>query len=100
MSSKTPSVLFYPADYLVGTVGMTWDEKGRYMELLCLQQQKGHLDLNAIMPDCPAAVKEKFCVDEHGLFYNKRMDAEMEKRYNFVKSRKKNLTGEKGFRWD
>lgn len=96
MSKKTPSVLFYPADYLVGVVGMTWDEQGRYMHLLCLQQQKGHLDIMAIMPDCPASVMSKFVQDDDGLYYNERMDEEMEKRYKFVQSRRQNLKGTNG----
>ena len=41
MSDKNPAVLWYPGDYLVGTMGMTWEEKGRYVELLNLQHQKG-----------------------------------------------------------
>ena len=26
MSDKNPAVLWYPGDYLVGTMGMTWEE--------------------------------------------------------------------------
>lgn len=93
MSSKTPAVLFYAADYLVGVIGMTWDEQGRYMYLLALQQQKGHLNIMAIMPDCPASVLEKFTQDENGLYYNERMQEEMDKRYKFVESRRRNASG-------
>ena len=96
---STPSVLFYGADYLVGVVGMTWEEQGRYMYLLMVQQQKGHIDINAIMPDCPENVLSKFKKDDNGLYYNERMEDEMQKRYKFIKSRRKNLTGENGFQW-
>lgn len=96
---QTPSVLFYGADYLVGVVGMTWEEQGRYMYLLMVQQQKGHIDIDAIMPDCPQTVRSKFIKDAEGLYYNERMEDEMIKRYKYVESRRKNLTGERGFQW-
>lgn len=92
MSNSMPSVLFYAADYLVGVIGMTWEEQGRYMYLLCLQQQKGHIDIDAVMPDCPPSVRDKFVQDDDGLFYNKRMQDEMEKRYKYVESRRRNLS--------
>ena len=92
MSKKTPAVLFYAADYLVGVIGMTYEEQGRYMYLLCLQQQKGHIDIAAIMPDCPESVLDKFEQDEAGLWYNPRMQEEMEKRYKFVESRRHNAS--------
>lgn len=91
MSDKNPAVLWYPGDYLVGTMGMTWEEKGRYVELLNLQHQKGHLDINRLMPDCPAEVLAKFVQDEDGLWYNIRMEEEQIKRSKFVQSRRNNL---------
>ena len=91
MSDKNPAVLWYPADYLVGTMGMTWEQKGRYVELLNIQHQKGHLDIKKLMPDCPPEVYEKFVQDEDGLWYNERMELEQIKRRKFVDSRRKNL---------
>lgn len=93
MSDKNPAVLWYPGDYLVGTMGMTWEEKGRYVELLNLQHQKGHLDINRLMPDCPPEVLAKFVQDENGLWYNIRMEEEQIKRSKFVQSRRNNLSG-------
>lgn len=91
MSDKNPAVLWYPGDYLVGTMGMTWEEKGRYVELLNLQHQKGHLDISRLMPDCPKEVLAKFVQDEDGLWYNIRMEEEQIKRRKFCDSRRKNL---------
>ena len=91
MSDKNPAVLWYPADYLVGTMGMTWDQKGRYVELLNIQHQKGHLDIKKLRPDCPPEVYEKVGQDEDGLWYNERMELEQIKRRKFVDSRRKNL---------
>lgn len=93
MSDKNPAVLWYPGDYLVGTMGMTWEEKGRYVELLNLQHQKGHLDIERLMPDCPKEVLAKFVQDEDGLWYNIRMEEEQIKRSKFVQSRRNNLSG-------
>lgn len=91
MSDKNPAVLWYPGDYLVGTMGMTWEEKGRYVELLNLQHQKGHLNIERLMPDCPKEVLAKFIQDEDGLWYNVRMEEEQIKRSKFVQSRRNNL---------
>lgn len=92
MSDKNPAVLWYPADYLVGTMGMTWEQKGRYVELLNIQHQKGHLNIEKLMPDCPPEVYEKFVQDKDGLWYNERMELEQQKRKKFVDSRRKNLS--------
>lgn len=92
MSDKNPAVLWYPGDYLVGTMGMTWEEKGRYVELLNLQHQKGHLNIERLMPDCPKEVLAKFVQDEDGLWYNIRMEEEQLKRSKYVASRRSNLT--------
>ena len=93
--NKSPAVLWYTSDYLVGTMGMSWEDKGRYVELLNLQHQHGHLDIYKIMPDCPASVLDKFVQDENGLYYNERMEEEIFKRNRFVNSRRKNLGGKK-----
>lgn len=93
MSDNNPAVLWYPSDYLVGTMGMTWEEKGRYVELLNLQHQKGHLDINRLMPDCPKEVLAKFVQDENGLWYNIRMEEEQIKRRKYSESRRNNRMG-------
>lgn len=93
---KDPAVLWYSQDYLVGVIGMTWEEQGRYAYLLNLQHQKGHFDMERVMPDCPPSVRAKFLQDENGLYYNKRMDDETERRAKFAESRRKN--GQKGGR--
>ena len=40
---KDPAFLFYPGDYLSGTMGMTFEEKGAYVELLMMQFNRGHV---------------------------------------------------------
>lgn len=95
MKGKDPAVLFYTKDWLVDTMGMTYEEKGIYIDLLCLQHQNGHLPKRQI-EGIPEAVKEKFREDEDGLFYNPRMDREKQKRAAYAVSRSQN--GKKGGR--
>jgi hypothetical protein len=40
---KDPTVLFYTQDFITGTLLMTYEQKGKYITLLCLQQQNGGL---------------------------------------------------------
>ena len=95
--SKDPAVLLYTADFMSGVVGLTMQERGQYISLLCQQHQQGHLSEKTIclllgitsvseIPD----VMEKFKIDEDGKYYNERMELEAEKRHNFVESRKEN----------
>ena len=41
--AKDPAFLFYPSDFLTGTMFMTDEQVGKYIRLLCAQHQKGHL---------------------------------------------------------
>ena len=78
--SKDPAVLFYTQDFLVGVMTMSDEQVGQYIRLLCLQHQKGHLTANDVKAICKDddAVISKFCIDDDGLYYNERMDAEKE----------------------
>jgi len=81
--AKDPAFLFYSSDFLSGVSDLTMEERGHYITLICLQHQKGHLtkkiiDLNA--PNISNDVMDKFSKDENGLFFNKRVDAEIIKR--------------------
>lgn len=93
--NKDPAVLFYTADFLVGVQGLTMEERGQYITLLCLQHQQGHLSEKTMalaVGTLSEDVKSKFLVDENGLFYQERMDVETAKRENFVQSRQENGT--------
>jgi len=95
MSNKNPAVLWYTADYLIGVMGLGWEEQGRYAYLLNMQHQKGHLDIPKLMPDCPEIVYQKFVKDDDGLWYNERMEEEIRKRKAFSESRANNRRGGK-----
>lgn len=95
--AKDPAFLFYPGDWLSGTMGMTFEEKGAYFELLMLQFNRGHMTTDMIgrnVGQLWVKVKDKFIQDKDGLWYNARLEEEQIKRKNFVSTRKNNLSGE------
>jgi uncharacterized protein YdaU (DUF1376 family) len=95
--SKDPAFLFYPGDFLGGTMGWSIEEKGAYLEMLMLQFNTGHftsemvsrmLGLNHMI--LWSVIGIKFKQDKDGLFYNIRLDEEKGKRTAFCESRRKN----------
>jgi uncharacterized phage protein (TIGR02220 family) len=96
---KDPAFLFYPQDFLVGTMSMSFEDKGRYITLLSLMHQQGRMSeetIRFIVGSFSVNLKSKFCVDENGLFYNERLENEIEKRKKFTESRR--INGSKGGR--
>jgi uncharacterized protein YdaU (DUF1376 family) len=92
--AKDPAFLFYPGDYVSGTMGMTFEEKGAYMDLLMLQFNRGHMNTHMIQHTVGhlwEQVKCKFIQDAEGLWYNVRLDIEKEKRKTFTESRRNNI---------
>ena len=95
--AKDPAVLFYTADFLVGTYGFSMQERGEYITLLCLQHQQGHLSEDTVRSIASSAsVIDKFLRDPHGRYYNERLDVEKTRREAYAKSRSRN--GSKGGR--
>jgi len=93
---KDPAFLFYPNDWLGGTLGMTFEEKGAYLELLMLQFNRGHMTAHMIgqtVGQLWDKIKDKFVCDSNGLYYNERLESEVEKRRNYCESRKNNISG-------
>lgn len=97
--SKDPAFLFYSSDFLTGTSLMSDEQTGKYIRLLCLQHQKGRLSEKDMLKICltyDEDIFSKFTKDASGLFYNQRLDAEVNKRAKFSESRRKNrLSGNK-----
>ena len=91
--AKDPAVLFYTQDFLVGTITMNYEQRGKYITLLCLQHQKQKLtlkDLKIILTDEDIEVAEKFPLQSDGFYYNLRMYEEAVKRKNYTESRRNN----------
>lgn len=94
--AKDPAFLFYPNDYLGGTMGMTFEEKGAYMELLMMQFNRGHMTTHMIgqtVGQLWDKLSEKFIQDDKGLWFNARLEQEQNKRKAFTDSRKNNVVG-------
>lgn len=97
--AKDPAFLFYSQDFLVGTMAMPLDERGKYITILCYMHQNGHISeetIRLLVGSISDMLRLKFKQDSLGLFYNERMDLEVEKRNKFTESRK--LNGLKGGR--
>lgn len=97
--AKDPAFLFYPSDFLTGVADLTMEERGQYITMMCLQHQKGGLSDKTIrltLGSVSVDVLNKFKVDEQGNYYNERLSFEIEKRTQFVESRRVN--GKKGGR--
>ena len=80
---KDPAFLFYSQDFLTGTYLMNYEQRGKYITLLCLQHQKGHLtteQMSQILEDTDHEVSGKFIQDEEGKWFNPRADREKLKR--------------------
>lgn len=94
--AKDPAFLFYPNDYIGGTLGMTFEEKGAYIELLMVQFNRGHMTshmIAQIVGQIWESIKSKFVQDENGLWYNERLELEKQRRMNFTESRRNNKEG-------
>ena len=95
--AKDPAFLFYPNDWIGGTMGMTFEEKGAYMELLMMQFNRGHMEghmIGQVVGQMWDKIRTKFIQDSEGKWYNVRLEEEQIKRKNFTSSRKNNLNGE------
>jgi uncharacterized protein YdaU (DUF1376 family) len=93
---KDPAFLFYPNDWLGGTLGMSFEEKGAYMELLMLQFNRGHMTPDMIAQTAGRLwdkLKDKFAVDEEGKYYNRRLEYEIKRRRAYCLSRENNKEG-------
>lgn len=94
--AKDPAMLWYPSDYIAGTMGMSFEQKGAYMDLLMLQFNRGHMTEHMIgqtVGQLFGQIQDKFKKDDDGLWYNERVDTEKEKRKNYVQSRSNNKKG-------
>lgn len=94
--AKDPAFLFYPGDYITGTMGMSFEEKGAYIELLMVQFSRGHMTTRMIgqtVGQLWGQIEEKFVQDADGLWFNVRLDEEKQKRKDFTASRRNNISG-------
>ena len=72
--AKDPAFLFYPSDFLTGTMFMSHEQIGIYIRLLCSQHQHGgvidKISFNSLVGN-NEIVRAKFIEIDLG-FYNQR----------------------------
>jgi hypothetical protein len=95
--AKDPAILFYPDLFLTGTRFFSWEQKGKYIELLLLQHQHGGMlekeDFDEIVGD-DRKIRRKFTETDDG-YFNERMMSEMVKR----QKKSTNLSANAKIRW-
>ena len=97
--SKEPAFLFYPNDWLGGTMYLTFEQKGAYLEILLMQVSIGRFTeeqvkqvLNTSYSSVWKILKPKFLTDGT-FFWNEKMDRVLESRRTFTESRRNNRLG-------
>jgi len=97
--AKDPAFLFYPGDWLGGTMGMSFETKGVYLELLLLQFNNHHFSeeqakhmLNTCFAKNWHKVKHKF-KKEGKFYYNEKLRNEIDRRKKYTESRRRNALG-------
>lgn len=94
--AQDPAFLFYTNDFISGTQFFTDEEVGLYIRLLCAQHQHGRLSEKQVKIICKTLdtdVLQKFTKDTDGLYYNIRLENEIEKRKSYSESRSNNRKG-------
>lgn len=92
---KDPAFLFYPGDWVGGTLLLNRAQKGAYMDLLIAQFNNGPLTLEEIKTMLGAdfglwnSLSKKFTFMD-GRYYNERLEIEKNKRSNYTASRRSN----------
>lgn len=98
--AKDPAFLFYSADFMMGTMILTMEERGQYITLLSVMHQQGRLTVeemeNVLHCKLSKKVLEKFLKDSENRFYSDRLETEQKKRKEFSESRRKSLDIDNG----
>lgn len=100
MSKKDIAFLFYPNDWLGGTQGFTFEQKGAYMELLLFQFNNGPMSIEDIKDVLgpyfeklwERKLKGKFLFQDDK-YFNRRIAEAKSKREKYSESRRNNFNG-------
>lgn len=91
--AKDPAFLFYSSDFLSGTHFFTYEQRGQYITLLCMQHQQGSISerhMILVCGDINNEVVGKFKKGIDGKYYNERLLLETDKRNKYSESRRNN----------
>lgn len=98
--AKDPAFLFYSSDFFTGVSTMSFEDRGKYITILCVMHQKGRLDEESIcnlVGSISNNLRSKFAFDENNKWFNVRLEKEINKRTGYSESRRKNgLLGGRG----
>ena len=96
---KEPAFMMFPSEFIIETFCMSNEEIGIYIKIICNMHFHGHLSKDKMRIICggeiPESIIEKLEVDENGEYYHNRLEYEIEKRSNYVASRRKNANSKK-----
>ena len=90
---KDPAFLFYSNDFYSGVATLNWEDRGKYITLLCLMHQQGRMKeetIRFLVGSVSDNLKSKFTIDKDGLWFNEKLEEETEKRRKFTESRRNN----------
>ena len=90
---KDPAFLFYSSDFLTGTYFLNDNQVGKFIRLLCFHHQKGRLTKEHMLKICLTYDKDIFDLftqDENGLYFNERLESEVDRRKKYSESRRSN----------
>ncbi len=99
--AKDPAFLFYPGDFMGGTMGFNRQCKGAYIDLMMGQFNMGRMTLEEVQDILgtddfnkywESKLKNKFVCLE-GKYFNKRLEYEIERRKTYTATRRDNLSG-------
>lgn len=91
--SKDPAFLFYSSDWISGTMFLSAEQKGKFIDLLCAQHQKGRLRKKDMLHICKTYDEDIFCKfrrDSEGLYFNEKLEFEQNRRKAYSESRRNN----------
>jgi uncharacterized protein YdaU (DUF1376 family) len=91
---KDPAFLFYPNDYLGGTMGFTLEQHGAYLILLIYQFNNGPFSAangrSIVGESLFNSITHKFDCDDNGLLHNARLSQEIDKRRKHSEHQREN----------
>ncbi len=91
--AKDPAFLFYSQDFYTGVAILNWEERGKFISILCLMHQQGRMKeetIRFLVGSVSDNLRAKFNVDDNGFWFNSRLELESEKRAKFTESRRNN----------
>ena len=91
---KDPAFMMYSGDFLSGTFTMNYEQRGKFITLMCIQHQKGFLtsaDMKSVLNEEDYLIAEKFYKADDGNWYNQKMTDVINERKEYTANRLKNF---------